>query len=245
MVAIDHYTSQFKSSAYSQYSIPLWEKWCKKNDIDFMVITKHDERFDKPIWNKELVFEKIGDKYEKIGIVDADTIPKWNMPNVFNEYDDEFCGIVDNSSFYFLYHSINAYGKFFSGMELDTDQYINAGVVFFTNNHKKFFDEMLKFYFNNKEELDNWNIPNTGREQTIFNFMLKKLKIKQKYLPPIWNLFAMHKKDMFTHNYVFERDNKTPYFLKYGYIWHFTGFPIEDRIRIMKDVHEQLGHLYE
>jgi hypothetical protein len=130
-------------------------------------------------------------------------------------------------------------------MELDTDQYINAGVVFFTNNHKKFFDEMLKFYFNNKEELDNWNIPNTGREQTIFNFMLKKLKIKQKYLPPIWNLFAMHKKDMFTHNYVFERDNKTPYFLKYGYIWHFTGFPIENRIEIMKNVYEQLGNLYE
>ena len=57
MVAIDHHTSQFKVTEYSKYSIPAWRAWCKKNNIDFMVVTEHDERFDKPIWNKELVFE--------------------------------------------------------------------------------------------------------------------------------------------------------------------------------------------
>ena len=124
-----------------------------------------------------------------------------------------------------------------------TDNYINAGVVFFTKKHKHFFDAMLEFYFEHKEELDNWSIPNTGREQTIFNFMLEKHNIKKKYLPLPWNMFGMHRKDMFFHNNVLE--DKTPYFLKYGYIWHFTGFPIEDRIRIMGQAWEAFGGNYE
>ena len=243
MVAIDHHTSEFKVSEYSKYSIPAWKAWCKKNDVDFMVVTEHDDRFDKPIWNKELVFHNISDKYEKIGIVDADTMIKWDAPNIFDLYDDEFCGVVDNDSYYFLHNSINAYGKFFQKIKLNIDHYINAGVVFFTKKHKHFFQSMLDFYFENKEELDNWNVPNTGREQTIFNFMLEKHNIKKKYLPLPWNMFGMHRKDMFFYNNVL--DDKTPYFLKYGYIWHFTGFPIEDRIRIMGQVWEAFGRNYE
>jgi hypothetical protein len=159
-------------------------------------------------------------------------------------YDDEFCGVVDNDSYYFLYNSINTYGKFFPDMELNTDYYINAGVVFFTKEHKYFFDAMLKFYFDNKHELDNWSIPNTGREQTIFNFMLEKLKVKKKYLPLPWNMFGMYRKDMFFYNNVLD-EHKTPYFLKYGYIWHFTGFPIEDRISLMGQVWDTFGGNYE
>ena len=68
--------------------------------------------------------------------------------------------------------------------------------------NKYFFDAMLEFYFDNKDELDNWSIPNTGKEQTIFNFMLEKLNVKKKYLPLTWNMFGMHRKDMFFHNNV-------------------------------------------
>tara|TARA_R110001592_G_scaffold355299_2_gene655764 strand:+ start:2968 stop:3759 length:792 start_codon:yes stop_codon:yes gene_type:complete len=240
MVAIDHHASKFKVSEYSKYSIPAWEFWCKKNDVDFMLITEHDERFDKPIWNKELVFENINDQYEKIGIVDADTMIKWDAPNIFEMYDDEFCGVVDNDSFYFMHNSINSYGKFFPDTDIDTDNYINAGVVFLTREHKHFFDAMLEFYFEHKDELDNWSIPNTGREQTIFNFMLEKLNIKKKYLPPSWNMFGMHKKGLFLHNWQLasdtDTDNAIPFFIKYGNIWHFTGFPIEDRIKLMGQV---------
>ena len=111
------------------------------------------------------------------------------------------------------------------------------------DNYKHFFDSMLDFYFEHKEELDNWKIPNTGREQTIFNFMLEKLNIKKKYLPLPWNMVGMHRKDLFFHNNVL--DDKTPYFLKYGILWHFTGFPIEDRIKIMGQVWDAFGGNYE
>ena len=58
MVAIDHNTSEYKNSDYSQYSIKSWKYWCEVNDVDFMLITEHDDRLGKPIWNKELIFEK-------------------------------------------------------------------------------------------------------------------------------------------------------------------------------------------
>ena len=52
MVAINHNISEYKNSEYSQYSIKSWEYWCKKNNVDFMLITEHDERFGQRIWNK-------------------------------------------------------------------------------------------------------------------------------------------------------------------------------------------------
>ena len=60
------------------------------------------------------------------------------------------------------------------------------------------------------------------------------MNIKKKLLSPIWNLVGMVKKDMFHHNWTL--NNKTPFFMKYGMIWHFTGFAIEERIKIMNQI---------
>ena len=40
-----------------------------------------------------------------------------------------------------------------------------------------FFEKLKNFYLTNKETLDNWNVPNTGKEQTLLNFHLKEEKI--------------------------------------------------------------------
>ena len=55
----------------------------------------------------------------------------------------------------------------------------------------------------------------------------------QKYNLKLFH--SIHKKNMFTHNWQLNED-MTPFFIKYSYIWHFTGFPIEDRTKIMKQV---------
>lgn len=244
IVGIDHPTSQFKVSSYSNPCFESWKKWGAKNNVDVYIVTDHDERFGRPIWNKELVFEKLGDKYDKIGIVDADTIIKWDSPNIFEMYnDDEFCGVRDNDNFWWLDNSISAYQKFFSNVNLDTDYYINAGVIFFSKQHKIVFDRILDFYFNNKKEIDEWSIPNTGREQTIFNFILEELKIKKKILSPEWNQFGLIQKGFFQHN--FSTGDMTPYIFKNGYIWHFTGFAMEQRIELMNQIWNIIKEKYE
>ena len=57
-------------------------------------------------------------------------------------------------------------------------------------------------------------------------------------------MLHMHKKEMFSHNWQ-DGDDKTPFFVKYANIWHFTGFSIEDRINIMRQTWELFGKNYE
>ena len=66
---------------------------------------------------------------------------------------------------------------------------------------------------------------------------------KRKFFDPSWNLLGMHKKQMFIHNWQLEED-KTPFFVKYGFIWHFTGFGIPDRINLMKQTWDAFGYNY-
>ena len=75
------------------------------------------------------------------------------------------------------------------------------------------------------------------------NKLLQKQNVKIKELPPIWNMFSMHKREMFNHNWQ-DGEDKTPFFIKYSWLWHFTGFPIEDRTNIMKQTWEMVGDRY-
>jgi len=242
IVSIDHNTSRNKCSNYSQYCIKSWESWCKKNDVDLIINTTHDLRFGRPIWNKELVYN-IGEGYDKIGIVDSDTMIKWDAPNIFKEFEDEFCGVNDIVNIKWVLDSINVYKKFFPNIEVDVMSYMNAGVLFFHNKYLDIFKQTLDFYLNNQKELDNWD-KGGGREQTILNHILVKNNVKKKFLTPDWNLLHIHRKNMFTHNWQLN-NTKTPHFIKYANIWHFTGFPVEKREKIMKQVWDNYKEKYQ
>ena len=242
MVAINHHTSNTKNSDYSDYSIKTWKWWCDKNDIDFMLITEHDNRLGKPVWNKELIFER-AKGYDKIGIIDSDTMVKWDAPNIFELYGEEFCGVVDNSNLNWVSDSIKTRKKFFPNTDIDIDEYINAGVLFFTKNHLSLFKKVFEFYKDNQDEIDNWN-QGGGKEQTILNYILKECNFKRKFLTPSWNLFSIHRKEMFHHNWQLQ-DDETPFFVKYAYVWHFTGFSIEDRVKLMENTWNKYGSMYK
>lgn len=244
MVAINHHTSNTKNSDYSQYSINTWSSWCKKNDIDFIVIDKNNNRYNYPVWNKDTIFDIIGDKYDKIGYVDSDTMIKWDAPNPFDLYDDEWCGVVDSSSLRWIYNSINLYKVFYPDVNLDTDNYINSGVSFFTKEHKFIYDNLIKLYEENTEQLDDFAKKGCGKVQTLLNYELTKNNVKMKILSPSWNLVSIHKKEMFTHNWQLNED-ETPFFMKYAHLWHFTGFNLEDRVNVMRKIWEALSEKYD
>ena len=239
--AINHDTSTFNNSDYSQYCINSWQAWCNKNDLDFFIIDQHDSRYKYPVWNKDLIFEYVEDKYDKIIYVDSDTMVKWDAPNPFDLYDNEFCTAIDRSSLRWILNSIDSYQQFFPDTKLNLDTYFNSGVCMFTKEHKPIFDKLIEFYERHSAELD--RISGVGKVQTVLNFMLEQEKVERKILPPTWNLFSIHKKNMFRHNWQLNED-MTPFFIKYSYIWHFTGFPIEDRTKIMKQVWEQYKQYY-
>ena len=235
MVAINHSKSSYNFEVYSDFAIKTWTHYCERHNIDFKVITEHDERYGFPIWNKVDIIDQI-DNYDKFGIVDCDTMVKWDAPNIFDEIESGVSGVLDLANMRWVYDSCFNYGKFFD-IDIDYYKYINAGVIFCDKKGLKVYEDLRNFYFENQQELDSWN-NGGGKEQTLFNYHLQKGDYDINLIPPIWNLFSMHKTEMFSHNWQYG-DNITPFFMKYGYVWHFTGFPIEQRETLMKQTWER------
>lgn len=242
IVAINDPNAKIPTNDYFKYSRPTWVHYCKRHRIDLHVITESRFAHDlKPIWNKSLIHE-IGDGYDKIGIVDSDTMIRWDAPNIFDLYsDDEFCGVNDLCDLNWLFDSIAKRQYVFPDVLMDIDRYLNAGVLFFGNRHLPIFRELLETYLANRSTID--MIQGGGREQTLLNFVLQKNEVNIKKLTPAWNLLSIHRKNMFTHNWQLNTD-MTPYFIKYAYVWHFTGFPIEDRVRLMRETWELVKGQY-
>lgn len=243
IIAISDKNTKVNTLDYSEYSIKSWQKYCEKYGIDLKVISEsQDVRLNKPIWNKELIYLH-GKEYDKIGIVDSDTIVDFkNAPNIFELFtEDEFCGVNDICDLNWLFKSIEDRQKFFPDVEMDIFKYINAGVLFFGKKYLYIFEKLFNLYLTRKEEIE--KIDGGGKEQTLLNFTLQSNEVPMTLLEPCWNLLSIHRKNMFTNNWqlfpefkgTVHRDNPNsyPHFMKYGYIWHFTGFPIEDRTRMM------------
>lgn len=246
MVAIQDEASKYDHQKYFEASKECWQSYCKKHNIDFIVVDKKLPNVKFCVWHKEFVFDFIGDKYEKIALVDFDTLVHWDAPNFFDLYNDEFCGVLENESLFWIQNSLNAFrGNFVElrDVEITLSEYINGGVLFFHKSHKNFFEKLKTFYIQNKPTFDNWNVPNTGKEQTILNLYLKKENIKKKYLDFRFNTMRLTKNDWLHHNWQIDGD-KTPFFIKYSYIWHFTGCSIEERTNLMTSIWQQTKHLY-
>lgn len=249
MVAVNHNSSKFKNSDYSQYSIKSWEAWCKRRNIDFVVVDKHNDKYSFPIWNKLDVCD-VGKDYDKIAIVDSDTMIHWSAPNILEHIESGVYGVQDNANLRWLNESVGNYGgEFFSDFKINLDKYINAGVIYLDKESLSIYEKLRDFYFENREKLDSWN-KGGGREQTLFNFLLQKNNYDINLLSPEWNMFSMHKKEMFSYNWqdtdggIAGKDT-TPHFIKYSWVWHFTGFPIEQRTDIMKQTWDLVGKNYE
>jgi len=242
MVAVNHKTSTFKNSDYARYAKLAWKFWCRRNKVDLIVVDTHNDKYTFPIWNKLDVCD-VGKGYDKIAIVDSDTMIHWDAPNPFDMIDTGLYGVQDNANLRWLNDSVENYGgEFFPDFKLDLEKYVNAGVVYLDNNSLSIYEKLREFYFENQEKLDNWN-KGGGREQTLFNYLLQINNYDVKLLPPIWNMFAMHKKDMFSHNFQ-DGDDKTPHFIKYSWVWHYTGFPIEQRTTLMRQTWQEYGVRY-
>ena len=63
-------------------------------------------------------------------------------------------------------------------------------------------------------------------------------------LPLPFKLTHMNRKELFGYNWQLN-DDKTPFFIKYGYNWVFTGFAKDQRTKLMKQTWDLIKHNYE
>ena len=236
-----------------------WEYWCKENDCIFYHYEKPSENDLKEFrvtWQRWFdvydELEKNNIDYDKIFVVDACSIVKWNCPNFFELTDDRLTAWLDKDNWGWIYQSVVGYRDFFDSYDCKlssremVNNYINAGAVIINKNHKKFFKSLKEFYYDNKNKLISLQDKEVkkGTDQTPFNYWLKINNIEvNTSLPFMYNLTHMHRKNMLQHNWQLG-DDKIPYFIKHGYVWKYNGIPKNERTKLMKQTWDLVGHFY-
>ena len=246
-------SQKYGNYEYFQYSKNTWKYWCEKNDCLFV-------EFNQPIepdlfkyrvnWQKLIfVFDELKRKkidYDQICLVDSSCMIKWDAPNFFNLTQRKFTAWRDKDNMKWIYDSIIGYKDFFNGYKLDQSKYVNSGFIIFNEDHKDLINDLKKLYINNVDELVELQdkIVKKGTEQTPLNYWLQINKVDVNLdLPMGFKLTHMHRKELFGYNWQLNED-KTPFFIKYGYNWIFNGIPKDQRNNIMKQTWELVKHNY-
>ena len=136
---------------------------------------------------------------------------------------------------------------------LDLTKYISCGWQIFDKSHKPFLNKLKTFYYDNYDKimvLQNDKVCR-GTDQPVYNYLLQIHNINTvQALPASYFLNHLHRFDWFSHNWQFVEMNpthpKTPFFIKYGYIWFYSGFPQRgDRYNLMKQTWEAIQEMYK
>jgi len=238
---------------YFEYTRKSWEYWCERNNCLFVPFTEPVEkdlfRF-RPNWQKIIFLFDILDEqnieYDQICLADSTCMIKWNAPNFFELTDRKFTGWRDTDNMRWIYDSIQGYKEFFDGFEFDQTKYINSGFIVFNEKHRKLITEFKQLYLDNIDTFIDIqdNKVKKGTEQTPLNYWLQVNNIEvNRDLPLAFKLTHMHRSELFNHNWQ-DGDDKTPFFIKYGYNWIFNGIPKDQRNNLIKQTWDIVGHNY-
>lgn len=225
--------------SYEPYCNFTWKYWCNKNNADLIILSEpiSDTKYMKPTWQRWYIWdilEKSKMNYEKVALIDVDTMIRWNAPNFFELINENEIGMcVDNDNIGWTVKSINGYKHFFENISLDWTEYFNCGVVIIGNKCKDYCKHVQKFWETNSNDLVKLqNTLKKGTDQTPVNFIFKE---KIKTLNKKWNLTHLYRKEIL-ENFMF---------IDCGYIWHFNGFDKNMRHEIMSQTWESIKHNYE
>ena len=210
-----------------EYCVSTWRYWCNKHDIDLIVLNEPiaNTKYTKPTWQRWYIWDILNTnemKYDKVLLVDVDTMIHWNSPNIFDEVTDEIGVCVDNDNIGWVIESINGYKHMFTTI-VDWPDYFNCGMVLLSSSSKAFCKEITHFWETNHEKLvELQSTLSKGTDQTPVNYIAKKYKLK--YLSKKWNLTHLNRKEILNN----------AMFIDCGYIWHFNGFDKSMRTSIMQ-----------
>ena len=229
-----------------------WQYWCDKHNYELVIYNKpsQEDLFKYRVtWQRWFdIFNFLDEKnikYDKILMTDACSMVKWDCPDMFDLVGDDLTATIDMDNLGWIYSSVQGYKSFFNDFELDISRYINAGFVFFNKNHRELFKKLKTMYEENIETIINLqdNIVNKGTDQTPLNYLIQKENVDVKFLPPPYRLSHLHRREALGHNWQLNEDN-TPFFIKYAYVWVFSGFSKEHRNKLMEQTWDLVGNKY-
>ena len=251
----EHLREKHGNFEYLDISKPCWEWWCKKNDVIFFPYEKpthSDTNKHKVTWQRWFdVFKQVeeaGIDYDKIAVIDGSTLIKWDTPIFFELCSGQVTAFRSLENLRWITESVDGYNDFFDGFNFDLKKYISCGFQIFDKSHKNFLEELEEFYFENYDsimELQNKKV-GKGTDQPVYNYLLQMKNVDVDInLPPNFMMTHLYRFDWFGYNWQLGQD-KTPFFIKYGYIWFYSGFPNRgDRYNLMKQTWDIIKGQYK
>ena len=248
----DH-NDKYDSFKWFEYSKQSWKYWCDNNDVIFFEYSKPnlpDLIAHRVTWQRWFdVFDQLeaaGIDYDKIYMIDANSIIKWDTPNFFNLCtDDKLVAWRDSDNLNWIYECVEGWKHYFKYNDFNISKYINAGCLIINKTHKSLIDKLKKIYFDDYDQLMHFqHTVKKGTDQGPLNFLIQMNNIEVNMdLPLPYKLTHLHRKDLFHYNWQLNED-QTPFFIKYGYIWIFNGFAKNERTNLMSQVWNLIGNEY-
>lgn len=233
---------------YMEWSLLTWRHYAKRHGLELFLFSKpiEDPEVMRPTWQRwhaHKILKENNVDYDKIALIDIDTMCRWDTPDLFEISNDQYSGVRDDVSLEWVNNSIAGYKKFFPDVNLNWTEYINNGIIVLPKDSLDFCNQINTFYETNQEELRDLqhNTLKKGTDQTPVNFLaLKHFGDNIRYLPKIFNLGHLHT----THAFEPCIFTGSPIFIKYSYIWHFNALPRESRNQYMKQTWELIKDNY-
>ena len=170
----------------------------------------------------------------------------WEWIDISKKTWQYWCALRDMDNLKWIHDSIKGYESFFN-YKLDIKKYVNSSPMIFNESHKEIFKSFKQLYYDNVDtfvELQD-KIVRKGTEQTPLNYWLQINNVDINLsLPLPFKLTHMNRKELFSHNWQINQD-KTPFFIKYGYDWVFTGFAKDQRSNLMRQTWDMVKHHYD
>lgn len=250
----EQYSEKYGGWEWMDITRKSWEYWCKKHDVIFFPM---EEPIEKDLtkfrinWQKAIycfdILDDAGVNYDQIYLVDGMNIIKWDTPNVFELTNHKFTAWRDTDNLGWTYKSIVGYNYFFDGYKFDKEKYFSSGLIIFNEQHKDVFNSFKKLYHDNVDkfvELQDKTV-RKGTEQTPLNYWLQINNVDINLdLPFSYKLCHIHRKEMFNFSWQLNED-RTPFFIKYGYVWGFSGLPKDQRTEIISQTWDLVKHNYD
>ena len=247
------YSDKYGGWEWMDITRKSWEYWCKKHDVIFFPmekpvkenLTKFRINWQKAIYCFDIL-DEAGIDYDQIYLVDGMNIIKWDTPNVFEMTDHKFTAWRDTDNLGWTYKSIIGYKDFFGGFEFDKQKYFSSGLIIFNEQHKEVFQSFKKLYHDNVDkfvELQDISV-RKGTEQTPLNYHIQMNNVEINLdLPFTYKLTHIHRKEMFGYNWQIPGDT-TPFFIKYGHVWGFSGLPKDQRTNVISQTWDLVKENY-
>lgn len=245
VVFITSVTLPGKESRSEPYSIGIksWKHWCKKHDVELIVcedlLFPENElaiNFHRYYAFDILDYNNID--YDQVLISDADCIIHPDVPNFFKMTDHKYTVTRSVGDVDWMIRGIENYSKFlFDNKIFDfCDRYFNAGFQIVNSTHRHLWEKMMKFYFDNKNQIIHLqNEYGNGKDQVLINMIVNLNLSKQDmtYLPYEFCASHLHRLEIL----------QDELFLKcFPGIYQFNGMPDDIRTIYMNNAYNKLYH---